>query len=216
MKNTLSESWVKKYAMVAVVVGASVVGSVLPARAAFTFTLSEVGSNVVGTGTGSFDLSSLTYVTTTTGNTGYLDPSAFIPSGGATASTDWYQGYAVAGNPGNFGTGGGLSADSSVSGGFFVLFPAFFGGNPVLEVATGYTSNTPFTVSSTWTNKSFASLGITPGTYTWQWSKNNGSGPSDSVTVNAVPEPSALALLAIGAAGLAIVRLRKKASAGAA
>jgi len=209
MKNTLSGEWLRKNAMVALVVAALVVGSVLPARASFTFTIAEVGSNVVVTGSGSINLSSLNFMNVSGGNFGYLDPTAFIPSGGAATQTDWYQGYAVAGNPSNFGTGGGTAATSSVSGGYFGFIPGYLGGNSTLfEVAHGYTSDSFFTLSSTWANESFASLGITSGTYTWQWSKNNGSGASDSVTVNAVPEPSALALLAIGAAGLAVLRLR--------
>ena len=39
----------------------------------------------------------------------------------------------------------------------------------VLFVPQGYISGTSLASTNTWANQSFASLGLTPGTYTWTW-----------------------------------------------
>lgn len=216
MKHSLLGYWsssLKKSAVIA----AMVAGSALVANASLTLNITQVGLDVVATGSGSFDLDSLTLFSPSAGsNSGYLEASSFIPSAGSTSDTDWYLGYSVAGNPTNFGTGGGISADSSSTAGFFVLIPGYFGGDAALiEVANGYVSNTTFSVSSTWSNQTIQSLGLAPGTYTWEWSQNSdGSGARDSVTVNVVPEPSTYALLIAGLAFVVIgVRNRGRAAA---
>jgi hypothetical protein len=58
-------------------------------------------------------------------------------------------------------------------------------------------------------NQTFASIGLTPGTYTWTW----GSGSNaDSLTVQigpaAVPEPASVLVVEVGFLGLAAVRHR--------
>jgi hypothetical protein len=76
----------------------------------------------------------------------------------------------------------------------------FFG----LVVPSGYISNTALLDSSTYDNATFASLGITPGTYTWTW----GTGVhADSFTINAgvsgsVPDTGSTLMLLVIAAGL--------------
>jgi hypothetical protein len=58
-----------------------------------------------------------------------------------------------------------------------------------------YVSDSALSDSATWTNSSFSSLGVTPGTYVWTW----GSGAdADSLTLDVVPAPalSGLPLLA--------------------
>lgn len=217
MKHSLLGYWsssLKKSAVIA----AMVAGSALVANASLTLNITQVGLDVVATGSGSFDLDSLTLFSPEAGpNTGYLEASSFIPSAGSTSDTDWYFAYSVAGNPTNFGTGGGFSADSSSTAGFFVVIPGYFGGGAtsLIEVANGYVSNTTFSVSSTWSNQTIMSLGLAPGTYTWEWSQNSdGSGARDSVTVNVVPEPSTYALLIAGLAFVTLgVRNRRRAAA---
>jgi len=185
------------------------------ARADFTFNISQSGSNVVGSGSGSFNLSSLTLFSAGSGgNTGYIDPSGFVASGGSADTTDWYQGYTVPGNPSNFGTGGGISADSNSTNGFFVLIPGLITGDTaILEVAGGYVSGASFDVSSVWSNTTISGLGLTPGSFTWQWSATSGGGATDSVTVNiaGVPEPSTYALFGLGSL-LVFVAYRRKAA----
>jgi len=67
----------------------------------------------------------------------------------------------------------------------------------------GYVSGNPLSDTSTYNNATFASLGVTPGTYVWTW----GTGThADSFTLQigpaAVPEPASLTVLALGLAGL--------------
>jgi hypothetical protein len=78
------------------------------------------------------------------------------------------------------------------------------GSTGVVVVPVGYVSGTVLSDSATWTGQSLASLGLTPGTYTYTW----GSGiHADSATVqigNTTPEPGTVPLLgAILALGLA-------------
>jgi hypothetical protein len=71
-------------------------------------------------------------------------------------------------------------------------------------------SGDPLSDTSTYDNATFASLGATPGTYTWTW----GSGAhADSFTLQigaaAVPEPSTWAMMLLGFAGLGFAGHRK-------
>ena len=107
--------------------------------------------------------------------------------------------------PSNFGSGvGGTVPASAYSGNLF----GFDYGS--LVVPSGYTSGSPLSGTATFGNKTFADIGITPGTYTW-------TVPNDSITLNinnasAVPEPSTYALLCIslGVVGYARKRMKKE------
>src|SRR5262249_40797240 len=136
--------------------------SVRPAQA-FTITLEQIGSNVVATGTGAINLTGLTFA-----------GGAAIGGGGVQASTGQKitgaaggaRAYTGLNGPRSFGSGGLFDASTS-SGDLFGRFPTQFGGP--LFVPEGYTSGDPLTNSMTFNNATFASLGLTPGTYTWTW-----------------------------------------------
>ncbi len=83
------------------------------------------------------------------------------------------------------------------------IFGAFSTG---VIVPSGYVSKSSLSGTSTYTGQTFATLGLTQGSYTWTW----GSGPTaDSLTVNigAVPEPSeTLAVAGLVCLGVAAMR----------
>jgi hypothetical protein len=76
-------------------------------------------------------------------------------------------------------------------------------------VPAGYASGTALSGSVTYVCQTFASLGLTPGTYTYTW----GSGPTaDSLAVKigaaAVPEPGTWAMMILGFAALGLAGFR--------
>jgi hypothetical protein len=178
---------------------ALVAGLPLPAHAAYIVTLEQVGSNVVATGSGSIDTTDLSF------SASGFSPAGIIPNNGTIStgskSLDPVNLYLGITGPVSFGSGITTIADSG-SGDKVQVEGA---GNAVI-VPGSYVSGNPLSDSSTYDNGTFASLGVTPGTYVWTW----GSGVhADSFTLNigaaAVPEPGSLALLVMGLAGLGMV-----------
>jgi hypothetical protein len=148
-------------------------------------TMSEVGSNVVMSASGTVDLSGLTLVNPSFGPIGGgglgISNATFIcGNNGSYAST--YSGFTSV--PSNFGSGSG-AAPSSASGNYFGVITA---GQPpyLLAVPTGYTSGTNISSSQTFTGQTFSSLGLTPGTYTYTWS----GGSIDVVIGGPAPTPT--------------------------
>lgn len=163
-----------------------------PAQAGYIVTLVQEGPNVVATGSGTIDLAGLSFRTSTSESAIIIPALANIVVGPVSLEpVDLYTGFT---GPMDFGSSGGTSANSGS--GDIVGISGF--GNSVI-VPVGYVSGEPLGTSiATWDNATFASLGVTPGSYVWNW----GSGPSaDSLTLDvgpaAVPEPSSLALLAL-------------------
>jgi hypothetical protein len=149
------------------------------------------------TGSGTIDLTGLMFQTN--GSAG----AAIVPSGAflalATGNVGVYTGVS---GPTSFGSGGVTFASSNS--GNAVGISGFDG---QLFVPQGYVSGTSLSATSTYNNATFASLGITPGTYTWTW----GTGVhADSFTINAgvgVPDGgSTLPLLSFALLGLAALR----------
>lgn len=190
-----------------------VAGLALPlasAEAAFTITLSEVGSDVVGVGTGTLDLTDLTYLGTVTrqpylaATSTHFGAQGFLELGPvATASQDYYG--SVNGPGLTFGTGA-LAYPTSGSGDYVGILS-----NKYLYVSQGYVSGDQLSDTSTWGGASFASLGLTPGTYVNTW----GTGATaDSFTIQVgaaapIAEPGSLALLGAGVIGLVGLRRRR-------
>jgi len=165
----------------------------------FIFTLSQVGPNVVVNGAGTLNLSALTLDSTGPLGSGIQPDIASVTGGSALPATSYLGSIS---GPASFG--GGSSTGASFYGGDEV---GVEGANQLLWVPTDYVSGSFLSNNMTFNNATFASLGFTPGTYTYTW----GSGATaDSLTVTStpVPEGSTTLLLGIGLAGLFAARWR--------
>ena len=168
----------------------------------FTITMEQMGSNVVANGSGAINLTGLTPAGGAALGGGGIEASAGQIITGSPGSATAYTGL---NGPTSFGSGGLFNASTS-SGDLFGRFPTQFGG-PLL-VPFLYTSGDPLTNSMTFDNATFASLGVTPGTYTWTW----GTGlPNQNFTLiigrAGVPDGgSTVSLLGCGLLGLAALR----------
>ena len=180
----------------------------LGAHAAYTMTISQVGADVVATGSGSIN-------TTALSGPGAASTAALVwpglvvdPEGyrgaieiGATTNVvvDVYRSINMSG-PTGLGTGP-LVFASSGSGALVGAFGGLAGDARVLYVPDGYVSGAALgTSTSTWANTTIAALGLTPGTHVWSW----GSGATaDTLTIviEGSATPTAVPSLGMGALG---------------
>ena len=169
------------------------------ANAALTITLDEVGGNLNYTVSGSINLDALG---AQVGLANGFD--AVGPALGAFATTGITDLYEVdISNWSSFGSGT-VSSWSSSTGDAIALFT-----DPRLGLPTGYISGNQLSASGSLTGGSFASQGITEGTFVT--TLTNGVN-SDNVTIItlAIPEPSSALLLGIGLLGVIGRRHRPK------
>jgi hypothetical protein len=179
-------------------------GVVRPAHAALILTMEEVGADVVVSASGTANLAAFA-VPLNIFEPGAMNPSfGFIVSGDSADKT--LDAYGPITGPASFGAGAFLPASSGSGPGFGVAAQG-----SLLVVPDGYASGALLSGTSVYAGTTFASLGVTPGTYVWNW----GSGPTaDSLTLQigpaAAPEPVSLSLLAVGVAGFAVRRWRRR------
>jgi len=180
--------------------------SVQPAQA-YTVTLEQMGADVVANGSGAINLTGLAFfgpgsffITTLVPSLGRISTGP-PPSG--LGSVDVYR---VFSGPANFGSGGQHNATESLSSGNFVGIQASV---DELFVPHGYISNSALSSSATWTGATFASLGVTPGTFIWTW----GTGANQNFTLiiggAGVPDGGSTVSL-LGCALLGLAALRRK------
>jgi hypothetical protein len=165
----------------------------------YVVTLNEVGSNVVATGSGQLDFSGLSFAGNLFINAGLVPNIGTVSI--ASANVDEYTG--TISGPASFGSGTQILATSSSGN------PAYVWIGGYLLVPVGYVSDTDLGIStSTYVGKNFASLGVTPGTYTWTW----GTAPDQSYTlaIGATPLPAALPIFASGLGVFGLLGWRRK------
>jgi hypothetical protein len=138
----------------------------------FNVTISQVGPDVVWSGSGSFNLAALTSAGSSTIGAGFQAGQA-IWAIGPNVPVDTYSGTIT--YPTTFGAGG--VGVTSTSGSTFGVLPG--GSGRLLYVPSGYVSNTTISGSATYASQTIAGMGLTSGTYTWSW----GSGGNTSTLV---------------------------------
>src|SRR5262249_18495251 len=167
---------------------------------AFTVTMQQVGANVVATGNGAIDLSGLNFLFSANGFGGAAVEASFaiLSVGPSAAPVSIYNGLT---GPASFGSGGAFFANSG-SGDWVTVQGAF--GN--LWVPQGYVSGTALSSSDTWNNATFASLGLTPGTYEWTWG-DGGANQNCTLEIGTAPDGgTTISLLGCALLGLAVLR----------
>ena len=178
-------------------------GLVPPASASlFTIDVTQQGSNVVATGSGSIDLTGLTFDGSGDLGGSFTEPTFGVLVVGPAQITafDSYRGITAPGSLGPGALGGGASSGSGD-----LVGPDIAGPLPVLIVPKGYASGDLLSDSAAWDSTTLSILGLTPGTYTYTWDSG-----ADSLAINiGVPEPASLTLLASALFGLGLVRRRK-------
>ncbi|MGO9846055.1 MAG: PEP-CTERM sorting domain-containing protein [Methylocella sp.] len=179
----------------------ALLGSTVAANASpYVVTLEEVGSNVVATGSGAIDLTGLLF--NGFGSTSpQLDASGGWIYTGLGSELDAYLGPII--GPSSFGSGGQVLADSG-SGDMAGVDV----GVPWIIVPMGYTSDSALSDGAIYDTATFASLGVTPGTYVWTW--GTGADQRFTLEIGTTPLPAALPLFAAGLGAMGLLGWRRK------
>ena len=143
------------------------------------------------------NLTGLTFVISGADNPGIVPFSGVISTGPFASMIDGYRGFT---GPMDFGSGAG-ALPNTASGDFVGISGVGLG----LFVPLNYISRTALSDSMTFNNATFASLGVTPGTYVWSW--GDGANQMFTLRIGAVPDGgSTISLLGCALLGLAALR----------
>jgi hypothetical protein len=125
----------------------------------FNVTITQVGNDVVWSGSGKFNLTALTSAGSSNIGGRYNSASGAWAIG-PDSLVDSYNG--AISNPGGFGTSQ-IPVTSNTGSTFGIL------GGGLILVPSGYISNTTISGSSTYANTTIVGAGLSGGTYTWSW-----------------------------------------------
>jgi hypothetical protein len=174
--------------------------------------ITQVGANVVMTGSGVIDLDGLTLLGSgPLGTNGIIWPDATEIITGGTGDVDLYTG---ASGPTSMGPGNETLGDSA-SGDQFGVGDST--GTFIIFVPAGYDGSTSLSSTATFDNTTLAALGLSPGTYAFTWAPSpTAADGSLTVVVSGVPEPSTWAMMALGFAGIGLLAYRERGTLAAA
>ncbi|MFC5342296.1 hypothetical protein ACETK8_13605 [Brevundimonas staleyi] len=167
MKIAVKSSWASAAAAIVFALG---LGS--PAHAEYTFSVQQVGPDVVVTGSGTLNTTALTMpgAQTAFGANGAMTSVSVITGacGGAVAVRQFTGMTGPTSLPVSTTTLG------SSGSGDCVAFTTVLNGGPSVWIPSAWTPGDPFSSTNTFSGQTLASMGLTPGTYVWSW----GSGPT--------------------------------------
>ena len=193
----------------ALLLGATVGANASP----YVVTLEQVGTSVVATGSGDINTAGLTFDTSTSDEPEMSPNGAALFIGGVALESQLVDLNTVtftAGDPTNFGSGI-LTVANSTTG----TFVGIGGSVGQIDLATNYTSGTSISDSATFDSETFATLGVTPGTYEWTWGDASDQSYTLIIGTAATPLPAALPLFASGLGAMGLLGWRRKRKAAA-
>jgi hypothetical protein len=176
-------------------------------QAAIIVNVTELGGDVVFTGSGTANTQSLSLIRTAALGSFASPSQGDFSIGTNNAVSDQYQ--VIETGP-TFGSGGliGATFSSGDKIGVGVQFS-----QKTLFLPANYVSGSQLNGSATFVGETFVSMGITTGSYQWEWGIDTPD--YDTLTLNvvspsSVPEPSTLAVFALGGIGIVAGGIRRR------